>query len=1363
MAITTIPEVREEIQENINTNNNRAITGQVLQTTLVDMLDTVDDVKANTTGYYEGMSVGLADNLISPDTENNSASWLYRSTAGDKDVSSGFATIEGMKGNTIVWNQRLIPNPRNFGGMTCEYNPDTNQFHVYGTILSSGNGSTFSWSDTIFSSGNKVYLKVYKVDGTYSSAGYISDQYSSPRISIPLSGGSGIYVVGSGNFCIPQILQVQEGDVFDIYYKVSLCDLTKMFGSDAGIVSALGLSSVDDITTNDGIKCCEAFERLFPQSYYAYDEGSLLSFNPTDIQTTGFNQYDNSKQTENVHVLADNKYRIKGTYNGLTYSDGTDVTVTDGYFTPDRVDRLTLTGGNNLDTCVHLSWSGYRDGVDDYEKYWSVNTDLSWIRTLEHNGSLLFPNGLCKAGDVYDEISDGKAIKRVGVVDLGTLSWTYIETGTYPYYEYQLEDAKGAYPSSMSNLVCAKYPNRPATVDYGNSVGISIYAFSGTSPKIRVFDGSYTSASEFKTAMNGVMLYYELATPIIVDLPDGINLNYRMDDFGTEEFINTTAASDVPGLCKPTLADIGYQTNLRDKIRRLDENYVSLNLQENSESKKLTARQNIDAASTSGSYPQMTVGNLIADVDTPREFTFEETGGGGTVVGNGYADVKKVEGNTIVWNQTISQNVIITDNVDGWKTFDSNTTITSGGSELQILKSSGYGIAIYTLHENTIISGHIYYLAVDIKTTAPDNSIIVGAYAVDTTIDLGRTQIASNSWQRLASVRKCISAASQQFRITDTRSSNFDTVYAKNFAFIDLTKMFGAGNEPTTVEEFERLFPMEYAPYCEGRLVSLGGYKIKWNQMIQNGNFNDIQYWIKSWTTISANNNTLTAVAAGASPEALYQELTAVNTHKYYVAMTVQCDTNGTYHWGLAHNNTVILTANINQRVSTIQLGADNFYLFYDNLSANTTFQYQNVICVDLTEMFGPGSEPTLEEFESMFGTEYGPYDEGTEINVLQKMELQDDFSVKSTGFNLWDEEWRNDGYYGDNGFWRSADAQYISSKNMIPIFGGTAYYFKFTRYGYLYFYDAAGNFVSRVDTSSYAFAYTTPTNAAYMHFSIYYGSSVTYNHDICINLSDPAKNGTYLPYTTSTQDLSWIYDLEYKPEGSTTPEKLFPYGLLSAGTVHDEVTDTQAIKRVGVVDLGNDLTWTGGVGQNTRYTSSIIPNCKTYIWSNYRSLRHLVLFKYTLDGSPVAGNHIDNTYVIYTDGVMYVNDYTCESLESFSNYMKNRLLYYELETPITVTFPSPKDLGYNVQSGGTEQLLPSNPIGTGPITAPIIESVNYPLDAVGTLTNLPRNYISVESMDSFTTALGNTLNLNISKTWDSANNKWSFSVTSRS
>lgn len=38
----------------------------------------------------------------------------------------------------------------------------------------------------------------------------------------------------------------------------------------------------------------------------------------------------------------------------------------------------------------------------------------------------------------------------------------------------------------------------------------------------------------------------------------------------------------------------------------------------------------------------------------------------------------------------------------------------------------------------------------------------------------------------------------------------------------DLTTMFGSGNEPTTVEEFEAMFPNEYYPYNAGEVVSAG-------------------------------------------------------------------------------------------------------------------------------------------------------------------------------------------------------------------------------------------------------------------------------------------------------------------------------------------------------------------------------------------------------------------------------------------------------------------------------------------------------------------------------------------------------------
>ena len=37
---------------------------------------------------------------------------------------------------------------------------------------------------------------------------------------------------------------------------------------------------------------------------------------------------------------------------------------------------------------------------------------------------------------------------------------------------------------------------------------------------------------------------------------------------------------------------------------------------------------------------------------------------------------------------------------------------------------------------------------------------------------------------------------------------------------VDLTLMFGSGNEPSTVEEFEALFPEAYYPYNAGELIS---------------------------------------------------------------------------------------------------------------------------------------------------------------------------------------------------------------------------------------------------------------------------------------------------------------------------------------------------------------------------------------------------------------------------------------------------------------------------------------------------------------------------------------------------------------
>lgn len=46
-------------------------------------------------------------------------------------------------------------------------------------------------------------------------------------------------------------------------------------------------------------------------------------------------------------------------------------------------------------------------------------------------------------------------------------------------------------------------------------------------------------------------------------------------------------------------------------------------------------------------------------------------------------------------------------------------------------------------------------------------------------------------------------------------------ISVKNLMIFDLTAMFGSGNEPTTAEEFEKMFPNGYYPYNEGELMSM--------------------------------------------------------------------------------------------------------------------------------------------------------------------------------------------------------------------------------------------------------------------------------------------------------------------------------------------------------------------------------------------------------------------------------------------------------------------------------------------------------------------------------------------------------------
>lgn len=114
---------------------------------------------------------------------------------------------------------------------------------------------------------------------------------------------------------------------------------------------------------------------------------------------------------------------------------------------------------------------------------------------------------------------------RTKRVDLGTLTWTYDGTQNR-FYTRSLTDFKK--PSSYSGTIFAKAPNiKSVSLSYingtptENCIGFTESA-SDNLVKIYVI-GSGTNATDFKTAMSGVILEYETAEPLELN---GIGTNY---------------------------------------------------------------------------------------------------------------------------------------------------------------------------------------------------------------------------------------------------------------------------------------------------------------------------------------------------------------------------------------------------------------------------------------------------------------------------------------------------------------------------------------------------------------------------------------------------------------------------------------------------------------------------------------------------------------------------------------------------------------------------------------------------------------------------------------------------------------------
>ena len=361
------------------------------------------------------------------------------------------------------------------------------------------------------------------------------------------------------------------------------------------------------------------------------------------------------------------------------------------------------------------------------------------------------------------------------------------------------------------------------------------------------------------------------------------------------------------------------------------------------------------------------------------------------------------------------------------------------------------------------------------------------------------------------------------------------------------------------------------------------------------------------------------------------------------------------------------------------------------NLNDPYTIDSDVAFClIDLTLMFGAGNEPsTVAEFEAMFPKSYYPYDAGSLLSV-------DVRGVESVGFNLWDEEWELGGIDSTTGA-NTANNIQIRSKNYIPVFPATDYYFccgsiltgsnPSLRFydadkGYIGAYPASGNI------SPYNMVFTTPANAHYMRFAHQPNYGTTYNHDTCINLSDPARNGDYEPYRADT--------------AAFDTSTYFPDGMKSAGSVSDELTNSKAVTLIGAVDLGT-LSWT--------YITTSSGHWRFYatlanVTTHYQNLL-MVPYIPISPSTQYTGVQGISCQPSGNNTLIMISDESYSTSTDFKAAMSGVMLYYELATPTVTEIDPPLNLTYRTEAGGTERAIVDE-TATAPQSAPPTWGVAY-------------------------------------------------------
>ena len=520
--------------------------------------------------YQQPQTITQDFNVSLTPTSTDTTPYLFKAVG---DIY-GDRLEDKIVGGTVAWNQRanVLPNETRNG---LAYSTDNGKISITGTVQGALTYGQFNLTqESNFKRDGRKYLILLSQTLDVGISGYSH----ASRNAFFFSSTTGTDWRGF------IFMYVEEGETVSVSnLSLNVFDLTQMFGS----TIADYIYSLEQATAGAGVAW---FKKLFPNDYYAYNAGELLSveglsahvMRDADNNVIGNYPLDSSLTLRGIPKLdaSNNLYydgdeytsdgKVKRKYGVVDlgtlswFKDGNAYSFGKQTWLPDRdnfgaiINGYTFvkegTDATNLDKiyktirytegygAIYVKDSSYAttdafkaamSGVMLVYELATPTTEtatpytnpqiVSKYGTLEYVTNSIVPVGhktTYLTRDIfggYVDLISGKLVVDKAMVDLGSLEWVYSSDETPKYFQ--------AYAPNKAwnrNAICSKYPIKETFGTSGQSD--KTISCSSNSTRVYVVDTSYTDATTFKSAMNGVQLVYELATPQTYQLtPQQVN------------------------------------------------------------------------------------------------------------------------------------------------------------------------------------------------------------------------------------------------------------------------------------------------------------------------------------------------------------------------------------------------------------------------------------------------------------------------------------------------------------------------------------------------------------------------------------------------------------------------------------------------------------------------------------------------------------------------------------------------------------------------------------------------------------------------------------------------------------------------